>query len=219
MAETANQAKSAFLANMSHELRTPLNAILGFSQLLARDKSATASQQEKLAIINGSGNHLLSMISDVLDLSKVELGQSTLQVTGFDLHEMFDSLESMFGLRAGNKGLRLEFHRTAEIPRWVHADEGKLRQVVLNLLGNAIKFTDEGSVVLRADHDAKTSRLHVEVEDTGCGIAAEEMKEVFAPFGRAASSRDDREGTGLGLAISQRYVDDDGRGTVGHERA
>ncbi|WP_293114356.1 DAHL domain-containing protein [Moorena sp. SIO4G3] len=147
--EEANKAKSEFLANMSHELRTPLNAILGFTQLMNRDSSLNQEHQEYLAIISRSGEHLLNLINDILEMSKIEAGQITLNETSFDLYRLLDSLEEMLRLRAASKGLQLIFYREPELPRYVKTDEGKLRQVLINLLGNAIKFTQEGSVTLR----------------------------------------------------------------------
>ncbi|NEO73834.1 MAG: PAS domain-containing protein, partial [Moorea sp. SIO3H5] len=147
--EEANKAKSQFLANMSHELRTPLNAILGFTQLMNRDSSLNQEHQEYLAIISRSGQHLLNLINDILEMSKIEAGQITLNETSFDLYRLLDSLEEMLRLRAASKGLQLIFYREPELPRYVKTDEGKLRQVLINLLGNAIKFTQQGSVTLR----------------------------------------------------------------------
>jgi CheY-like chemotaxis protein len=208
-AEAANQAKSTFLANMSHELRTPLNAILGFSQLMDGDPNLTGEQQENLAIINRSGEHLLALINDVLEMSKIEAGRVTLQETGFDLYDLLDSLEEMFRLRAEKKGLTLSVRRAGDVPRFVVTDEGKLRQVLGNLLGNAVKFTQEGGVALRVQahpSGGEGQRLHFEVEDTGPGIAPEDMAAVFAPFVQAAVGQEPQEGTGLGLAISRQFA-------------
>ncbi|NET57847.1 MAG: hypothetical protein F6K47_17325, partial [Symploca sp. SIO2E6] len=149
LAESANRAKSQFLANMSHELRTPLNAILGFSQLMARSQSLEAQQQEYLGIISRSGEHLLALLNDVLEMSKIEAGRSVLNPSSFDLYYLLDSLEEMFLLKAQSKGLQLIFKRTPDVPQYVQTDEKKLRQVLINLLGNAIKFTQQGSVTLR----------------------------------------------------------------------
>jgi PAS domain S-box-containing protein len=217
-AEAANQAKSTFLANMSHELRTPLNAILGFSQLMDGDPNLTSQQQENLAIINRSGEHLLALINDVLEMSKIEAGRVALQETAFDLYGLLDILEEMFRLRAQERGLRLSFRRAEDVPRYVVADEGKLRQVLSNLLGNAVKFTQEGGVALRAtvlspDVPGPPARkmLHFEVEDTGPGISPEDLEAVFEPFVQAAGVSglpfvQGREGTGLGLSISRQFV-------------
>jgi len=208
-AEAANQAKSAFLANMSHELRTPLNAILGFTQLMDRDSNLTTEQQENLGIINRSGEHLLVLINDVLEMSKIEAGRVTLEETSFDLYRLLEGLEEMFGLRAKDKGLVLSFERAENVPQYVRADEGKLRQILSNLLGNAVKFTQEGGVALRVtalSHSQERETLHFEVEDTGPGIAPEELEAVFNPFVQAARGQQPQEGTGLGLSISQQYV-------------
>jgi PAS domain S-box-containing protein len=223
-AEAANQAKSAFLANMSHELRTPLNAILGFTQLMDSDPNLTAEQQQNLGIINRSGEHLLALINDVLEMSKIEAGRVTLQEKSFDLYHLLDGLEEMFRLRAKDKGLALTFERAETVPRYVRTDEGKLRQVLSNLLGNAVKFTQVGGVVLRVGAKGKRRRtkeqpspivrrssLVFEVQDTGPGIPPEELDAVFDPFVQATSGRDlaatqSQAGTGLGLSISRQYV-------------
>ena len=216
-AEAANRAKSEFLANMSHELRTPLNAILGFTQLMDRDPNLTAGQQENLGIINRSGEHLLALINDVLEMSKIEAGRVTLQEKSFDLYHLLDSLEEMFGLRAKDRGLALSFERAENVPQYVRTDEGKLRQVLSNLLGNAVKFTQEGGITLRVgsgEYGVRTSTLlatsysilHFEVQDTGPGIAPEELATVFDPFVQATSGQRSQEGTGLGLSISRQFV-------------
>ena len=148
-AETANRAKSRFLANMSHELRTPLNAILGFTQVISRDPSLNPHHQESLGIINRSGEHLLALINDVLEMAKIEAGQITLNSRAFDLHRLLSNLQEMLRCRAEAKGLKLIFEDSPEVPQYVRTDEGKLRQVLINLLGNAIKFTQQGQVTLR----------------------------------------------------------------------
>jgi PAS domain S-box-containing protein len=204
-AEAANQAKSAFLANMSHELRTPLNAILGFTQLMDGDANLTGEQQENLGIINRSGEHLLALINDVLEMSKIEAGRVTLQETSFDLDRMLGSLEEMFALRAARKDLSLNFEQAEGVPHYVQADESKLRQVLVNLLGNAIKFTEEGEVTLRVNQP-RTAFLHFEIQDSGPGMTASELAVAFDPFVQAASGQQSQEGTGLGLSISRRYV-------------
>lgn len=145
----ANRAKSAFLANMSHELRTPLNSILGFAQLMTRDSSISSAQLENLRIISRSGEHLLTLINDVLSMSKIEAGRIILNENSFDLYALFDSLVEMFQMKAESKGLQLIFERSPEVPRYIRTDESKLRQVLINLLGNAIKFTPTGRVILR----------------------------------------------------------------------
>ena len=148
-AEAANRAKSTFLANMSHEFRTPLNAILGFTQIMARDKRLPVDHKQDIEIIHRSGEHLLGLINDVLDMSKIEAGRTRLNQRGFDLTRMLEGLEEMFALRAEQKGLALSLDLGPGVPRYVTADDGKLRQVLMNLLGNAVKFTDQGQVVLR----------------------------------------------------------------------
>ena len=221
-AEGANRAKSEFLANMSHELRTPLNAILGFTQLMHRDSSLTPQQQENLGIISRSGEHLLSLINDVLDMSKIEAGSIALNENDFDLYSMLDAIEEMFQLKAESQGLELLFELTPEVPQYVHTDERKLRQVLINLLGNAIKFTQKGGVILRVSAECgehttyekfnpktqnpKPHTLLFEVEDTGSGIAPNEMESLFEPFVQTETGRKSQQGTGLGLPISRKFV-------------
>ena len=209
-AEAANRAKSAFLANMSHELRTPLNAIIGFSELMSRDTKATAEQRENLAIINQSGAHLLALINDVLDISKIESGRMMLQEQAFDLNRLLDGLVDMFSLRAKDKGLMLILDRAPEVPRYVQADEGKLRQVLVNLLGNAIKFTKEGSIELctrRLNKPGKQEcNIRFEVQDTGPGISPEDLESIFEPFVQSSEGEKSKESTGLGLAISRQLA-------------
>jgi signal transduction histidine kinase/FixJ family two-component response regulator len=208
-AETANRAKSTFLANMSHELRTPLNAILGFAQLLGRGKNLDEEQKENVQTIARSGTHLLSLINDILDMSKIEAGRTELNPSPFDLRELLVALESMFSLRAREKGLTLIVDVAPEVPRYISCDEGKLRQILVNLLGNAVKFTQEGGATLRArsrPEAAGNVRLLFEVEDTGVGIAADEIDSLFEPFVQSRSVSAAQEGTGLGLSISRKYV-------------
>jgi len=224
-ADTANRAKSEFLANMSHELRTPLNAILGFSQLMHRDAHLNPSQQENLAIIMRSGEHLLTLINQVLDLSKIEAGRLTLNPHNFDLYRLLDDLEDMFRLRARDKQLQLLFERAPNLPQYVCTDEVKLRQILINLLNNAIKFTESGGVSVRVGmmqgrggtaqpqtsnlqtaENFSHAQLQFEVEDTGIGIAAEEIDSLFEAFVQAKSGRISPEGTGLGLAIARQFV-------------
>lgn len=216
-AEAANRAKSRFLANMSHELRTPLNAILGFSQLLAHDTLLTPDQQQQLSIINHNGEHLLNLINDILEMSKVEAGRVSLNQTSFDLHHLLDGLEQMLRLQAIEKHLTLALDYPPDLPQSITTDESKLRQVLLNLLSNAIKFTDAGSVTLRASSgmDDKPQpglnppgaiTLHFAVEDTGSGIALEEMQDLFNAFVQTKTGQKTHEGTGLGLVISRHFV-------------
>ena len=203
-AEAASQAKGAFLASMSHELRTPLNAILGFAQLPARDLNLTADQLDSLKTIQHSGEHLLTLINDVLDMSKIEAGRLTLRPADFDLRHMLHGLEDLFKLRAADKHLTLLFDIAPDLPHYVHADEGKLRQVIINLLGNAVKFTTSGGVALRAAY--QQARLRVEVEDSGPGLTAEDLALIFKPFVQAPNGPKVLEGTGLGLSISYEFV-------------
>ena len=204
-AESAARAKSEFLANMSHELRTPLNAILGFSGLLARDKNMTAEQRENLAIITRSGEHLLGLINDVLDMAKLESGRLTLHNTLFDLHQMLAELLEMFHQRATAKGLDLTVECAVDVPQMLFADNRKVRQVLINLLGNAVKFTDSGSVALLVGRSQATdsSKLRFAVQDPGPGIVAEDIALIFEPFVQATAQPANREGTGLGLPISR----------------
>jgi signal transduction histidine kinase/ABC-type nitrate/sulfonate/bicarbonate transport system substrate-binding protein/CheY-like chemotaxis protein len=210
-AETANQAKSSFLANMSHELRTPLNAILGFSEMLGRDHDTTADQQEKLTIINRSGTHLLGMINDVLDLSKIEAGQVELEPEAFDLPEMLQDIGRMFEMRAARAHLRFNLELDPVLTPYIKTDIGKLRQILINLLGNALKFTNEGGFSLRARtipmaDDPAMVMLQLEVQDSGPGIPPEQLQRIFEPFVQAQQTRAGLRGTGLGLAISSSFV-------------
>ncbi|MDW8200990.1 MAG: ATP-binding protein, partial [Cyanobacteriota bacterium SKYGB_h_bin112] len=224
-ADAANRAKSEFLANMSHELRTPLNAILGFAQLMAKDSTLSPEHQQYTDIINRSGEHLLKLINDILEMSKIEAGRTSLNESEFDLYALLDDLEEMLSLRATAKRLTLTFDRAADVPQYICSDESKLRQVLLNLLSNAIKFTSQGQVTMRVrvaqnganlapnrvnlDSDETASQpvtLHFEVEDTGAGIAPEEMARLFEAFTQTRTGIKASEGTGLGLPISQTFV-------------
>ena len=210
-AEDANRAKSAFLANMSHELRTPLNAILGFADLLGRNAQLPAESQEYLRIIHRSGAHLLTLINQVLDLSKIEARRMTLDLKPVDLPSLLTEARDLFSLRAQQKGVRLTLDCAADLPRLIRADEVKLRQILLNLLSNAIKFTPTGRVALRVRPASELSqpsevRLLFEVEDTGPGIAPDEQARLFDTFTQTAAGRDSQEGTGLGLAISRKFA-------------
>lgn len=217
VADAANKAKSEFLAKISHELRTPLNAILGFTQLLIHDSDLKAEQREYINIINRSGEHLLTLINDVLELSKIEAGRVTLNETHFDLYELLDDLEEMLRLKAQSRHLKLMFDRNFDVPQFILADESKLRQVLINLLGNAVKFTERGSVTLQVRLLQRTNasaprptsevcHLLFEVEDTGSGIEANELERLFEAFVQAESGRRSQEGTGLGLPISRQFV-------------
>ncbi len=208
-ADDANRSKSEFLSNMSHELRTPLNAILGFTQILARDSKLSSSHQESLGIINRSGEHLLNLINDVLEMSKIEAGRLALKPASFDLHRLLQTLNEMLKLKAESKGLKLVFERSPDLPQYVVTDESKLRQVLINLLGNAIKFTENGRITLAiasAELEDSSHQLLFAVKDTGTGIDISEMDSLFQAFVQTASGRKSQEGTGLGLPISQQFV-------------
>ncbi|MEG4043296.1 ATP-binding protein [Microcoleus sp. Pol17_C1] len=258
-AEVANQAKSTFLANMSHELRSPLNAIIGFSQLMTRSQTLSPEHQENISIIRLSGEHLLTLINNVLDLSKIESGRTTLNPHKIDLYRLLNDLEDMFQLKADDKHLQLVFDRSPDVPQYIEADELKLRQILINLLNNSLKFTEDGGVSVRVsqhllginqqdkggkvdnpetsknteitpsnglkisqvsqsenqifvppnDEAASTSSffLHFEVEDTGSGIATNELDAIFEPFVQTKTGKDSQEGTGLGLPISRKFVE------------
>lgn len=209
-AEAANIAKSTFIATMSHELRTPLNAILGFSELMSQDIGTSAAQKQTLEIINRSGAHLLAMINDVLEISKIEAGHLELDIQPCDLLQQLEDINQMFTIRASNKQLTFNLQIAADIAQYVQVDCGKLRQILINLLGNAIKFTQHGSVILRAFSEplsAERVLLHLEIADTGCGIHASKLEELFKPFVQLARLNQELEGTGLGLAISKSLVD------------
>ncbi|MEG5160750.1 response regulator [Microcoleus sp. AT3-A2] len=250
-AEAANKAKSTFIANMSHELRTPLNSILGFAQIMEPSPDLTVENRENMRIIRRSGEHLLALINEVLDLSKIEAGRMTLNPKNFDLYRLLDDLQDMFQLRVHNQELQLHFQRDADVPQYVRTDDIKLRQVLINLLSNAIKFTQTGEIILRAikleksgfldlldspkacfdttrsirdfsrtssdfakvecSHDVEDLTvpglfLVFEIEDTGVGIAPEELGNIFKAFVQTASGQKHQKGTGLGLKISRQFV-------------
>lgn len=229
-AEATNRAKSTFLANISHELRTPLNAILGFSQLMNQDANLSTEQQENLTIIHRSGEHLLTLINQVLDLSKVEAGRMVLSETNFDLHHLLVDIKDIFSLTAKEKGLTLQFNDVDGVPQYIVADQVKLRQVLINLIGNAIKFTSSGSVsvnvkcyneedpsvLLNSKTNADNTKalsaqvestiLSIAVQDTGVGIAGEELDNLFQPFVQTQVGQRMQQGTGLGLTISHKFV-------------
>ena len=220
-ADAANSAKSEFLANMSHELRTPLNAILGFSQLMNRDRALSTEHVQYLNIINRSGEHLLELINDILEMSKIEAGRMVLYENEFDLYNLLDNIEDLLQLKAQSKALKLTFERTKTVPKYVKTDQSKLRQILINLLGNAIKFTENGNVFLRVrisekqkSHNEQKENvnhlsalfLQFEVEDTGPGIAPEDFDKLFEAFGQTATGLKSGQGTGLGLPISQKFV-------------
>ena len=204
-AEAANRAKSTFLASISHELRTPLNAILGFVQLMEREPGRSAVDRERLAVVSRSGEHLLGLINDVISIAKIEAGKLTIARQPFAIRDLLGGLEEMIADRASAKGLSLRFDVAAGVPEHVVGDEGKLRQVLLNLLGNAVKFTNAGEIWLRVEW-SEGGRAAFEVGDTGYGIAEEEMADLFSLFTQTESGRRAQEGTGLGLSISRSYV-------------
>ncbi len=218
-AEAANRAKSTFLANMSHELRTPLNGILGFTQLFNQDKNLTKFQQERLNNIQRSGHHLLTLLNDVLDLSKIETDHIELYSNDFHFWEFLKDITEVFRMRAEQKKIAFTFQPLSVLPVGLHADEKRLRQILINLLGNAIKFTKQGGITLKIgyceDFSAQDksnvqrpkSILRFQVTDTGMGIAQEELDKIFLPFQQAGDPNYRPEGTGLGLSITTRLIE------------
>ena len=228
VAEAANQAKSMFLANMSHELRTPLNAVLGFAQLLLQEPDLKPKQRKNLEIICRSGGHLLDLINDVLDLSKIEAGRLTLEMDNFDLWHTLSNVEAMMWQRAEAKGLTFRVERASDVPRYIYSDARKFRQILVNLIGNAIKFTEQGSVTVSVERTKIVPQIflapkggHTEanapvpanhflccvVQDTGPGIAEEKQEIIFEAFTQGDSSNRTKDsGTGLGLAISHKMI-------------
>jgi signal transduction histidine kinase/DNA-binding NarL/FixJ family response regulator len=207
-AEAANEAKSVFLANMSHELRTPLNAILGFSRLMLR-KAEVTQDQESLGVINRSGEHLLQLINDVLDMSKIEARRTSLSPAAFNLNSLLGDLVAMLGDRAVAAGLHLSIDAAADLPTHVRCDHMKLRQILINLVGNALKFTHEGGVVIRVERlDAEVATAHLAflIEDSGAGIAEADLERIFHPFEQVAAPGENA-GTGLGLAIARQFAE------------
>lgn len=229
-AEVANRAKSTFIANMNHELRSPLNAILGFARLLKRDPSLSQNQREDAEIIERRGEHLLTIINQVLDLSRIEANRTTLDIITVDMWSLLNDLHETFSRQAQKKGLAFYLERSPDVPHYIDTDGVKLRQVLVNLLDNAVKFTQAGEIVLSVsasvvnastDDDsalasqAETTtsrassrllRLGFQVRDTGCGIAPADQAELFRAFTQAEAGRQSREGTGLGLTISRKFV-------------
>lgn len=203
-AEVASQAKSQFLAHMSHELRTPLNAILGFSQIMASDLALDSSQQEQLTIINRSGQHLLNLINNILDLSKIEAGKTSLQQDCLDFHDFIFILEKMFQLQARTKGLQLTVKIDPDVPQYVITDGIKLKQILINLLDNALKFTREGEVNLQVRSQQQS--LIFKITDSGAGIAKAELNRIFEPFEQTDTGIKSAQGTGLGLSICRSLI-------------
>ncbi|NER83373.1 MAG: response regulator [Leptolyngbya sp. SIO1D8] len=224
-AEVANQAKSAFLANMSHELRTPLNGILGYTQILARDRTCTPKQKDAIQTIHQCGSHLLTLINDILDLSKIEAQKIELAQQEFHLLGFLEEISDICRIRATQQGLSFQYEVTGELPDVVQTDAKRLRQILLNLLSNAIKFTREGHIKLcirgsltRENQNNETAAvitpptqpwpygLSFDITDTGIGIAPEKLEQVFQPFEQAGDYSQRAEGTGLGLPITQKLV-------------
>jgi len=206
--EAANRAKSQFLANMSHEIRTPLNAVLGFTQIVLHDANLSPESRHDLQTVNRSGEHLLNLINDVLDMAKIESGRMILEQAPFELPDLLGDLIDMFTPRATAKDLQLTLQLDPDLVRHVEGDAGKLRQIVINLLGNAIKFTQRGGVSLRARTDLREGRtwLEVEVEDSGPGVPPEDRERVFDAFEQSEIGKKSQSGTGLGLSISREYA-------------
>ncbi len=211
-ADSANQAKSEFLANMSHELRTPLNGILGYAQILQRSESLTERGRTGIDVIYQCGSHLLTLINDVLDLSKIEARKLELYPTPLHLPSFLHGVVEISSVRAEQKGIHFEFHIDENLPIGVSADEKRLRQVLINLLGNAIKFTDQGGVtftveqVQEADASSSSAKIRFAVTDTGVGMTPEQVEKIFLPFEQVGDTKKQAEGTGLGLAISHRII-------------
>ncbi|HUY36688.1 MAG TPA: PAS domain S-box protein [Pirellulales bacterium] len=207
--QEANRAKSVFLANMSHEIRTPMNAILGFSQLMLRDQDLTPRQCQYLGTINRSGEHLLALINDILEMSKIEAGRTTLNLSTFDLPVLLKDLEMMFRVRTDEKKLSFSVEMIGDVPQYIVTDINKLRQVFINVLGNAVKFTEQGGIGLRVHADRRCATeplLRVEIEDTGPGISPDDQDKLFRHFEQTKTGRQAGTGTGLGLAISREFV-------------
>lgn len=207
--EQANEAKSRFLADMSHELRTPLNAILGYSTLMQKDSGLSSQNSHNLSVINNSGKHLLSLINDILEITKIESQKSVLKHEVFDIHLLVEEIEAMFALEVQKKNLRMEIQGILAIPRYVMGDSLKLRIILINLVGNAVKFTEQGAIILRFSLQERIQdrfRMLVEIEDTGPGIAEEEMIKLFQLFSQTETGRKQASGSGLGLVISQESV-------------
>jgi len=210
-ADAANKAKSVFLANMSHELRTPLNAILGFARITRKAPDATPPLQTNMDIIIHSGEHLLNLINNILDISKIESRSMMLHETPTDIHALLEEVHSLMSVPAQEKGIACTLCIDKELPRNIVVDAGKIRQILLNLVGNAIKFTHRGSVTLRAalapDSASDGCRMRCDVEDTGVGIHAGDLGKLFQPFMQISQRTTKEAGTGLGLTICKQYIE------------
>ncbi|MBF0408182.1 MAG: response regulator [Candidatus Riflebacteria bacterium] len=207
MAEAANTAKSAFLANMSHEIRTPLNAVLGFAQIILHDQSLSPENRHNIETINRSGEHLLTLINNILEMAKIESGHVSINKEPSDLSELLQDIVEMFRPATETKKIWLRFEPSLTVPRFIETDSAKLRQILLNLIGNSIKFTRQGGITLRVDclQNNDQANLIFEVEDTGKGISTEDINRIFDAFEQTAEGRQSQGGTGLGLAISKQY--------------
>ncbi|HEY9605766.1 MAG TPA: ATP-binding protein, partial [Allocoleopsis sp.] len=203
-AESANRAKSEFLANMSHELRTPLNAILGYAQIFKKYKNLTQQQTNGLDIIHQCGEHLLTLINDILDLSKIEARKMELYPKEFYFPSFINGISEICRIHAEQKGISLIYKTLSPLPKIIRADEKRLRQVLINLLSNAVKFTENGSITFQVGY--QEGKLRFQVEDTGIGIAPEQLEAIFLPFQQVGENNRKSEGTGLGLAISRQLV-------------
>jgi signal transduction histidine kinase/purine-cytosine permease-like protein/DNA-binding NarL/FixJ family response regulator len=216
-ADAANQAKSRYISTLSHELRTPLNSVIGYAQLLADDPSLPSHRRQAVSVIRRGGEHLLSLIEGTLDLARIESGKVSLAMAAMHFREAVDQLADMFELQASAKGLRFRRDFDAALPHWVRADERRLRQILINVIGNAVNFTDRGEVALRIRHEREMA--YFEIEDTGPGISAADMERIFEPFARGAArgslvtpdapgaAVQDAGGTGLGLTIAKMLAD------------
>lgn len=207
-AESANDAKSLFIANMSHELRTPMHAILGFSNRMAHDENLTPEQRKNLEIINSAGSHLLAMINEILDLSKIESGKMTVTNESFELAELLNEIRDLMQFKAKEKSLKCNFAADNNVPQYIKSDKNKLRQVLINIIGNAIKFTEKGEIGISVSHagnqNSSAGDLLIDISDSGCGIKASMLEEIFKPFVQDSVSKEG--GTGLGLSISKKII-------------
>jgi len=206
LADKANQAKSSFLANMSHELRTPLNAVLGFSEFLATDSDLTEKQLRYINIINRSGQHLLSMINDVLDISKIEAGMVSVDLASFEIRELCDDVISMFSAKMESANVKLRYMVEEDVPDYIISDSVKLRQILINLLGNSIKFSQNGEIILSVKLTKNQEKVVFKVSDQGIGISKQNLALIFRPFAQVGDASINKKGTGLGLAISRQYA-------------